>query len=204
MANEPRRTQAQQERRIRILETAMRMAGEGGYEAVQMRAVAEESGVALGTIYRYYLAARTRCSSPASPAGCDAPVAVRRSVRLPATRRATDSSSCSSVPLRLPKPPTLMGALIRALGTTSPAAIEHKLEVDTQFRALVVTALGPDRGLDAEGIARVIGHVVLGALPLGQRHRSRRERAGRAHPCCENACRSSARCDHRFVVAATG
>ena len=32
----------------------MRMAGEGGYEAVQMRAVAEESGVALGTIYRYY------------------------------------------------------------------------------------------------------------------------------------------------------
>ena len=32
----------------------MRMASEGGYEAVQMRAVAEESGVALGTIYRYY------------------------------------------------------------------------------------------------------------------------------------------------------
>ncbi len=54
MADEPRRTQAQQERRIRILETAMRLAGEGGYEAVQMRAVAEESGVALGTIYRYY------------------------------------------------------------------------------------------------------------------------------------------------------
>ena len=39
MADEPRRTHAQQERRIRILETAMRMAGEGGYEAVQMRAV---------------------------------------------------------------------------------------------------------------------------------------------------------------------
>ena len=57
-----------------------------------------------------------------------------------------------------------MGALIRALGTTSPAAIEHKLEVDTQFRALVVTALGPDRGLDAEGIARVIGHVWSSAL----------------------------------------
>ena len=74
----------------------MRMAGEGGYEAVQMRAVAEESGVALGT--------------------------------------------------------------------TSPAAIEHKLEVDTQFRALVVTALGPDRGPDADGIARVIGHVWSSAL----------------------------------------
>ena len=47
-------TRAQRDRGIRVLETAMRMAGEGGYEAVQMRAVAEQSGVALGTIYRYF------------------------------------------------------------------------------------------------------------------------------------------------------
>ncbi|NIR40846.1 MAG: helix-turn-helix transcriptional regulator, partial [Actinobacteria bacterium] len=32
----------------------MRMAHEGGYEAVQMRAVAERADVALGTIYRYF------------------------------------------------------------------------------------------------------------------------------------------------------
>jgi hypothetical protein len=98
-----------------------------------MRAVAEESGVALGTIYRYY-SGKDEMLIAASPAGCDAPVAGSSPVRSPATRRATDSSSCSSVRLRLPQNrPTLMGALIRALGTTSPAAIEHKLEVDTQF-----------------------------------------------------------------------
>ena len=32
----------------------MRMAAEGGYEAVQMRAVAERADVSLGTIYRYF------------------------------------------------------------------------------------------------------------------------------------------------------
>ena len=32
----------------------MKLAAEGGYDAVQMRDVAGEAGVALGTIYRYF------------------------------------------------------------------------------------------------------------------------------------------------------
>ena len=57
-----------------------------------------------------------------------------------------------------------MGALITALGTTSPTAAEYKRDVDEQLRAIVVTALGPDSGHDAEGVARVIGHVWSSAL----------------------------------------
>jgi AcrR family transcriptional regulator len=45
---------SQQERRRRVLEAAMSLASEGGYEAVQMRDVAERAGVALGTVYRYF------------------------------------------------------------------------------------------------------------------------------------------------------
>src|SRR4051795_8532235 len=41
-------------RRERILEAAMELAGEGGYDAVQMREVAERADVALGTLYRYF------------------------------------------------------------------------------------------------------------------------------------------------------
>ena len=103
----------------------MRMAGEGGYEAVQMRAVAEESGVALGTIYRYY-------------SGKDEMLIAGLAGWLRRTRRRVESGSLAgdtpgdrlifllerSAALTQNRP-TLMGALIRALGTTSPAAIEH-------------------------------------------------------------------------------
>jgi len=49
-----RQTTAQRERRRRILDSAIALAAEGGYEAVQMREVALAAGVALGTLYRYF------------------------------------------------------------------------------------------------------------------------------------------------------
>jgi AcrR family transcriptional regulator len=41
-------------RRGRVIEAAMALAAEGGYDAVQMRDVASGANVALGTIYRYF------------------------------------------------------------------------------------------------------------------------------------------------------
>src|SRR5437660_12611004 len=45
---------AQRERRKRILDATLALASKGGYDAVQMRAVAEKADVALGTLYRYF------------------------------------------------------------------------------------------------------------------------------------------------------
>ncbi|MGC0362199.1 AcrR family transcriptional regulator [Rhodococcus sp. 27YEA15] len=45
---------AQRERRRRILDATLALASKGGYEAVQMRAVAERADVAVGTLYRYF------------------------------------------------------------------------------------------------------------------------------------------------------
>lgn len=45
---------AQRDRRKRILDATMALASEGGFDAVQMRAVAEQADVALGTLYRYF------------------------------------------------------------------------------------------------------------------------------------------------------
>jgi TetR/AcrR family transcriptional regulator, cholesterol catabolism regulator len=45
---------AQRERRTRILDATLGLASQGGYDAVQMRAVAERADVALGTLYRYF------------------------------------------------------------------------------------------------------------------------------------------------------
>src|ERR687887_1964120 len=45
---------AQRDRRKRILDATLALAAKGGYDAVQMRAVAERADVALGTLYRYF------------------------------------------------------------------------------------------------------------------------------------------------------
>jgi TetR/AcrR family transcriptional regulator, cholesterol catabolism regulator len=45
---------AQQDRRKRILDATMALASKGGFDAVQMRTVAERADVALGTLYRYF------------------------------------------------------------------------------------------------------------------------------------------------------
>jgi AcrR family transcriptional regulator len=45
---------AQRDRRKRILDATLSLAAKGGYDAVQMRTVAENADVALGTLYRYF------------------------------------------------------------------------------------------------------------------------------------------------------
>lgn len=47
-------TPSQRARQERIVAVALELAGEGGYDAVQMREVAEKADVALGTLYRYF------------------------------------------------------------------------------------------------------------------------------------------------------
>lgn len=45
---------AQRDRRRRILDATLVLAAKGGYDAVQMRTVADQADVALGTLYRYF------------------------------------------------------------------------------------------------------------------------------------------------------
>src|ERR671919_2211077 len=54
MAGEELSSAAQRERRKRIVDATIALASKGGYDAVQMRAVADRADVALGTHYRYF------------------------------------------------------------------------------------------------------------------------------------------------------
>ena len=47
-------TKSQAARRQRVLEAALDLGAQGGYDAVQMRDIATTANVALGTIYRYF------------------------------------------------------------------------------------------------------------------------------------------------------
>lgn len=44
----------QADRRRRVVDATLKLAAEGGFDAVQMRDVASAAGVALGTVYRYF------------------------------------------------------------------------------------------------------------------------------------------------------
>ena len=54
VANDDPASPVQRERRTRILDSTIALASQGGFDAVQMRAVAEQADVALGTLYRYF------------------------------------------------------------------------------------------------------------------------------------------------------
>jgi AcrR family transcriptional regulator len=110
-------TANQAARRQRVLDAATKLAAEGGYDAVQMRDVAQEAGVALGTIYRYFaskdhlLAAcqvefargiqQRLAEHPArgGTAADDSPSTQRAAAPLP-----TASSTCCDGPRAAPKP----------------------------------------------------------------------------------------------------
>ncbi len=141
----------------------MRLALEGGYEAVQMREVAERADVSLATIYRHFPG-----KDVLLVAGLGEWVRiVRRRIEglelgaNPAERLATALEHASA---STDAAPVLMGALITALATTDPAAGEYKLVVESEIQAIVRHALGGHPSLDAEGITRVIGHVWHSAL----------------------------------------
>ncbi|MFD3507206.1 cholesterol catabolism transcriptional regulator KstR [Nocardia sp. NPDC058666] len=54
LSEEELSSNAQRDRRKRILDATLALASKGGYDAVQMRAVAERADVAVGTLYRYF------------------------------------------------------------------------------------------------------------------------------------------------------
>ncbi len=75
---------AQRDRRKRILDATIELASTGGFDAVQMRAVAERADVALGTLYRYF-PRRSTCWSRRWGASSSAPTRCCASGRRPAT-----------------------------------------------------------------------------------------------------------------------
>ncbi len=149
-------------RRARLIETATRLAAEGGYEAVQMRDVASRSGVALGTLYRHFqskdellLAALAeqiailRSRAEQRPASGDTPAERVADV----LRRA-----CRALERR----PELTAAMITAM--TSAGDTPVKLDVHDGFSSIISGALGGHPVDDLEAIQRVLGHVWLSSL----------------------------------------
>ncbi len=159
---------SQRERRQRILDATYVLAGEGGFDAVQMRAVADKAEVALGTLYRYFpskihllVSALGRQFEAAEVSMRGKPVpgdtAAERVIFV--LKRATRG---------LQADPHLAEALTRAFMFADSSAAPEIHKVGMLMTSMLTRAMDPDRVEpvtdDDVAIARVIGDVWLAAL----------------------------------------
>ncbi len=163
-AHEAALTPKQEERRQRVIRAARKLAASGGYDAVQMRDVATEADVALGTIYRYF------SSKDALLAAAMAEWTVELETRLARTPPAGSSPADRLVDVlrrateSMERQPRLSAALVRALSSADDGVAAGSREVNDRIAAIGADILNH---LDAdvrEDVLAVLGHVWYSAL----------------------------------------
>ena len=152
-------TEKQSARRRRVLDAAMALADEGGYEAVQMRDVAARADVALGTLYRYFsskdqLLAAVRADWTSALEG-----KLRRQPLQGETRaeRVIDFLIRATRPLE--RRPRLAEALVMSVATRDPHAAAYQREVSSWMDRIVVEALDGVPEEEAHAVREVLAHV---------------------------------------------
>jgi len=158
-------TPSQAARRERVLRTSLELGAKGGYDSVQMRDVATEAGVALGTIYRYFgskdhlLAAAMvewvkdleRRVGQKPPKG-DSTAERVRDVLSRATRA-------------MEKEPLLSEAVVTALLSPDRGAASCQEEVAASMVRILSQALGDDFEPQFQAqVTRTLGHIWFSAL----------------------------------------
>lgn len=155
-------TRSQVARRSRVIDAALELAAEGGYDAVQMRDVATRAQVALGTIYRYFSSKDQLLAAALVQWSGDIE---RKLTQRPATG-ATPAERVVDVLRRtsrvMERNPTLTAALVTAIASPDPAVREHQHDVDQIMRTLVADTLRDVE--DAEGVMRVLSQVWFASL----------------------------------------
>jgi TetR/AcrR family transcriptional regulator, cholesterol catabolism regulator len=156
------------ERKRRILEAAVALAAEGGYDAVQMRDVSARAEVALGTLYRHYA---SKDQLLLSAMAFQAATLRERLVQRPprgntAAERVADVLRRASHALE--REPSVTRAMLSAMSSDDDAAIPVKHEIDSTLRAIIVDAAvgSDDEGKipDLDDIVHVLGSVWFAEL----------------------------------------
>ena len=157
-------TRAQQARRQRVVDAAMRLAMDGGYEAVQMRDVATGADVAMGTVYRYFT---SKDHLLAATLVFWAEQLDSRLAQSPASGDTAASRVIEALDRALRamgRQPQLLGAVFTALASPDPAAIECQQQVTVIMEGIITRAIGEPQPPDISDRARILGHVWYSAL----------------------------------------
>jgi AcrR family transcriptional regulator len=152
-------TRAQQARRQRVIDAAMALGLEGGYEAVQMRDVAARADVAMGTVYRYFT------SKDHLLAAALVHWVEQLDARLAQVPAQGDTAAARVIDVldralrSMGRQPQLAGAVFVALASPDPAAIECQQQVSVLMEGIITRAIGEPHPPDLGDRARILGHV---------------------------------------------
>ena len=156
---------AQRDRRKRILDATLALASKGGYEAVQMREVAQRADVALGTLYRYF---PSKIHLLVSALAREFERTQERLARAPIpgdTRYDRMIYVLSRMTRAMQREPMLTEAMTRAFMFADPsAAAEVNVVARLMEQTLTRAMQDGEPSADDRAIARVIGDVWLSNL----------------------------------------
>ncbi|WP_369214470.1 TetR family transcriptional regulator [Streptomyces flavofungini] len=162
----PPLTERQEARRRRILHASAQLASRGGFDAVQMREVAEAAGVALGTLYRYFPSKVHLLVATMQDQLQHLHTTLRKRPPAGATPAERVAETLMRAFRALQREPHLADAMVRAL-TFADRSVSP--EVDTVSRlttAIILDAMGLPEPPDARQLSavRVIEHTWHSAL----------------------------------------
>jgi TetR/AcrR family transcriptional regulator, cholesterol catabolism regulator len=153
-------------RRKRIVATALDLASRGGYEAVQMRDVAARSGVALGTLYRYFASKDQLLAQTWADWSHEIEAHMSRHPLRGETRAERITDFIRRATRALEREPKLASALLKSLLVPDAGAEEPRAEMSAVMARVVddeLRALAPD---DRDGIRDILGQVWYANLLL--------------------------------------
>jgi len=162
-ANAPRAVETA-ERRRRLVDAAVELAQQGGYDAVQMRDVANRADVALATLYRQYPSKdQLLLAALADQTGTLRDILGKRPAR-GATPLDRVNGVLERATRALTREPRLAGAMVTALGSPEPDAAAIKQEILELLRGILGDAGGFQEVSDADAALRTLGYVWFAAL----------------------------------------
>jgi AcrR family transcriptional regulator len=151
-------------RRQRIVRAALRALANADYEQVKVSEVARDSGVALGTLYRYF-SSKEHLFAAVILEWQDA---LRRKLEKQPPAGGTEAERLRDVCHRTIRAFQLQPQFYRVLmvldSTTDSYAADLYLQLSQQFRASVQTAFTRPFDADCEAVLGVINAVLNGAL----------------------------------------
>jgi TetR/AcrR family transcriptional regulator, cholesterol catabolism regulator len=156
---------AQRDRRRRILDATIALASKGGYDAVQMRTVAERADVALGTLYRYF---PSKIHLLVSGLAREFERTEERLERRPipgGTSYERMLYVLGRIARTMQREPMLTEAMTRAFMFADPSAAAEVNAVARLMEQMLTMAMHDgEPSADDKAIARVIGDVLLSNL----------------------------------------
>ncbi len=161
-----------EERSRRIVETAVELAERGGFEAVRLREVADQAGVALGTLYRRF---RSKEDLLIAALARETEELERRvQARPPRGENARERVTAffATATRGLTRRPNLARAVLRATTSGDPDLAEKVAGFHHRMTRLIILALRGAGGADAAGpptdeedrIASLLQHVWFSCL----------------------------------------